>query len=1098
MRFPRSFASLVALALLLATPPAAQSRDLLTRVSPASGPAATLASRPLTPLLAVDRAALDELRAARAGTLALPLADGSAVELVLERRELFAPDAQVTVTDATGAHPLALDLAVFRGRVPGEPGTWAVVTLSPDGVRATVARGGERLLLMPASPASGAGGELPLHALAAEAVLETRLAPWTCGVDGANEAELERGDGSRAPAAPGSVQIDAPRRVFSLAIDCDEEIVAVKFGGNLTAATNYVTALLATVSLIYEKDLDVTLNVGYLNFWTTTDPYTQGSSDPQLTQLRTWWNANRSGVSRSLMHLLSGRDLGGGIAYVDVLCASTTSGYGYGLSAIDCAYAYPTNASTWDANVVAHELGHNFGSWHTHSCNWAAQGYLSPASALIDTCQASEGGCNVASNRLPPDKGTIMSYCHQLSGGVAANIRMDFHPVCVTRMRQRADAAGCATSPVVAPPRNVSAAAIPTGVRVAWSAGGSPGVIGYNVYRSRLAYDPNPAWLGSTAGLFFDDTEMGPHFYKVRAIRAADSSGFGSEVKLDLCPLAAQPALAAGSTPVAIATADFTGDGIADLAVANQAGASVSLFAGNGSGGVGDGTFAPAVVIPTAANAQCLLATDTNGDGLLDLVVGAASDSSLWLYPGGGAGGVPNGTFGSGTRVPLGFVPSSAAVADFDENGLPDFVVAGHPSGVVLLFGGGSGGVPDGTYGAPVLVSFGATSRFVVVGDFDENGIWDIAVTTNTWLRVLRGLGTGGVGNGTFMTPSQVNAGTNAYELVTGDFNMDGITDLFVVYSTASGAGMLLGNGSAGVGNGTFPAAPTAVTVGANARSPRVGDWNGDGIPDIALVNGSTAMTAGVLTGKGNGTFNGALTWVASTTPYALALGDWNGDGGIDLAAVNRGANTVTPLLAGCVNAQSLALAVTFPAGGDTLIETVNRTLTWTRGAGVAQVDVQVSRDGGATWATIARNQSGTEFTWTPTAPATTQARLRVVDTARGWVMAQSASDFSIFPQSVLSAGFPAVASRFAVLGAWPNPARGAFSVSLSLPEGGRGARLELLDLAGRRVADVPLGALAAGVHVVPLPGAGLRPGLYLVRLTGPGATSTRKVAVLD
>lgn len=415
MRFPRPFALILCLTLLPAVTPQAHARELLTRVAPGSGRLATLTARPGATLLAVDRAALDQLRGAGSGTLALPLADGSAVELELERRELFAPGAQVTYTDGSGPHSFTPDVAVFRGRVNGEPDSWAMLTLTRDEVRLTLSRGGEQLLLMPsAAPEPGAAGPT-LHVLSREAAVLPKLAPWECGVDGANEAALDHGEPARPRANPYSIELDAPRRTFTIAVDCDSEIVG-KFGGNLTAASNYIATLLATVSLVYERDLEVTLNVGYLNFWTTTDPYTAVDTQNQLPQFRSWWNANRGGVPRSLAHLLSGRSLGGGIAYIDVLCASTSNGYGYGVSAIDCAYAYPTNATTWDAEVVAHELGHNFGSWHTHSCNWSALGYITPPGATIDTCFASEGGCQSAPLHVPVDKGTIMSYCHQLSG----------------------------------------------------------------------------------------------------------------------------------------------------------------------------------------------------------------------------------------------------------------------------------------------------------------------------------------------------------------------------------------------------------------------------------------------------------------------------------------------------------------------------------------------------------------------------------------------------------------------------------------------------------------------------------------------------------
>ena len=60
------------------------------------------------------------------------------------------------------------------------------------------------------------------------------------------------------------------------------------------------------------------------------------------------------------------------------------------------------------------------------------------------------------------------------------------------------------------------------------------------------------------------------------------------------------------------------------------------------------------------------------------------------------------------------------------------------------------------------------------------------------------------------------------------------------------------------MGSGTFPAAATPISVGSNARGPSVGDWNADGIPDLALVNNNAIRTVSILTGKGNG--NGLAT----------------------------------------------------------------------------------------------------------------------------------------------------------------------------------------------------------------------------------------------
>ncbi len=87
----------------------------------------------------------------------------------------------------------------------------------------------------------------------------------------------------------------------------------------------------------------------------------------------------------------------------------------------------------------------------------------------------------------------------------------------------------------------------------------------------------------------------------------------------------------------------------------------------------------------------------------------------------------------------------------------------------------------------------------------------------------------------------------------------------------------------------------------------------------------------------------------------------------------------------------------------------------------------------------------------------------------------------------------------FALAGVTPNPATsGRLSVAFALPDGAP-ATLELLDVAGRRVASREVGALGAGRHIVELAPAGRQaPGLYLVRLTQGGRIATRRVTVLE
>jgi len=143
---------------------------------------------------------------------------------------------------------------------------------------------------------------------------------------------------------------------------------------------------------------------------------------------------------------------GGGTAWIGVLCSDdffcsgglcgspaydNHYGGGYGASAINGQFSTTNPSLYWDILVTTHEIGHNFSSRHTHD-------YVPP----VDTC-CSGGVCN---GTVPPEKGTIMSYCHLLSGGYN-NIKLFFGVVgepseaVLTKMRTyvegRSHAASC-------------------------------------------------------------------------------------------------------------------------------------------------------------------------------------------------------------------------------------------------------------------------------------------------------------------------------------------------------------------------------------------------------------------------------------------------------------------------------------------------------------------------------------------------------------------------------------------------------------------------------------------------------------------------------
>jgi PKD repeat protein len=133
-------------------------------------------------------------------------------------------------------------------------------------------------------------------------------------------------------------------------------------------------------------------------------------------------------VDRTIAHMLSGKSLGGGIAYVGVLCNGS---YGYGVSAsLGGNFDINNPGVVWDLLVVSHEIGHNFNSSHTQDyCG------IGGVSDPVDLCYSSSNGCGNALGLPGPGTlsggstsqrpGTIMSYCHLVGGGYS-NITFTF------------------------------------------------------------------------------------------------------------------------------------------------------------------------------------------------------------------------------------------------------------------------------------------------------------------------------------------------------------------------------------------------------------------------------------------------------------------------------------------------------------------------------------------------------------------------------------------------------------------------------------------------------------------------------------------------
>src|SRR5439155_1126073 len=220
-------------------------------------------------------------------------------------------------------------------------------------------------------------------------------------------------------------------KLANVALETDQELRA-KFSSD-PAALDYLASLAAAATTIYERDTAVRLRFSYIRLWGagTVDPWTATDTSAALTELRAYWNDPANNMAsiagpRTVVHFLSGKPVQGGIAYINVLCNAS---YGYGVSQVYGGFDLSRPSQIWDVLVFSHELGHNFGSPHTHC-------YSPP----IDKCYNRDAGCY--SGAVVASRGTIMSYCQLLGGGLS-NIDLLFGSTVSARIAQGVAGASC-------------------------------------------------------------------------------------------------------------------------------------------------------------------------------------------------------------------------------------------------------------------------------------------------------------------------------------------------------------------------------------------------------------------------------------------------------------------------------------------------------------------------------------------------------------------------------------------------------------------------------------------------------------------------------
>ena len=340
--------------------------------------------------------------------------------------------------------------------------------------------------------------------------------------------------------------------------------------------------------------------------------------------------------------------------------------------------------------------------------------------------------------------------------------------------------------------------------------------------------------------------------------------------------------IATGKNPVAIVASGFNADSNVDLADANHDDNTVSIFLGNG-----DGTFTSKVTLTTGLGPVALVTADLNNDSIPDLAVVNQTDDTVSIFLGNGDGTfTPQGVFATGKNS------VAAVAADFNGDGHTDLAVVNQGDNTVsILLGNG-----DGTFQPQTVISPGQGPSAIATADFNNDGKADLAITNQSANTVSIFLGNG---DGTFAGKGTLPTGTLPVAIAAGQFNVNTNTNigLVVVNQTDNTISNFLGNG-----DGTFKANGTSAlggnsTTGNKPAAITTGDFNVDGRTDLAISDKSADLVD-VLIANGDGTFASPLQLPTGTGPMGLVTGEFLGAAHPpDLAVTDSTANTISVIL---------------------------------------------------------------------------------------------------------------------------------------------------------------------------------------------------------
>jgi hypothetical protein len=381
----------------------------------------------------------------------------------------------------------------------------------------------------------------------------------------------------------------------------------------------------------------------------------------------------------------------------------------------------------------------------------------------------------------------------------------------------------------------------------------------------------------------------------------------GNGAVIDSSTLAPGFNLPAQSGPIQVTLADLDGDGKPDLVVASAYAHTVSVYQNiGGNSPLSAGSFASPIVLAVGSGTDdplFVVAADVDGDGKLDLVVPDRLANQVIVFQNLSTGGtLTSSSFAPPVGFNVGADPRKVAVQDLDGDGRPEIVTANYNSSTLSILPniGAPGTLTSNSFGPSFELALPSTPDVVALADLDGDGKPDLAVGNGAWLSVLRNTSSpGALSAASFAARTDLPVPDGAIGLVVGDLDGDGKPDLLL--------GSYLGETMSVYRNIAYPgslsltsfAARVDFVPGGRFHISSLGDLNGDGKPDVAIVTElpshlsvfQNLSTPGDFTANSLGS---RVDFGSGWNAWGVAVGDLDGDGRPDVVFGNAYDSTLT------------------------------------------------------------------------------------------------------------------------------------------------------------------------------------------------------------